>query len=171
MGSSRGEREYRRSPYALSDGAKGEIVGTKVVAPLRDTVGFIDDEKRYLALEKLLEELTILEALRRYVQDLDLAISDHVMCFPRFGGREVGVQSYRVHAKCIELVVLILHESDQWADDKREPGLEKSWQLIDDRFAASRGHDDECVSSVHEGFDWLPLAGAKVGMAEFLRQE
>ena len=70
-----------------------------------------------------------------------------------------------------ELVLLVLHQGDERADDDGQPGQEQRGQLIDDRFSASRRHHDEGVVSSEHGSDRLPLTGAKIGMAKALVED
>ena len=86
-----GEREYRRTSEALGDSAEGEIVGSEVVAPLTDAVRLIDYEQANRPGEKVLEECTVLEPLRREVEDLPFTFGDLPVRLAALGCGEVRV--------------------------------------------------------------------------------
>ena len=78
---------------------------------------------------------------------------------------------YRADTLRRELVVLVLHQGDERTYDDRQPREYNAGQLIDERFAASGRHDDECVLSGKYGIDRLPLAGTEVTMTKsFMKQ-
>ena len=127
-----GERENRRPAEPLGDRAEHEIVGTEVVSPLAHAVRLVDDEEADLAREQPLEEVAILEALRREIEDLALAIFHALLRVARLGGGEMRVHRERIDAVRGELVLLVLHERDERADDDRQPGKHQRGKLIDD---------------------------------------
>ena len=61
-------------PSRFDDGAEREVVGAEVVAPLAHAVRLVDDEEAHRAREQQIEEVAILEALGREVEDLALAV-------------------------------------------------------------------------------------------------
>ena len=72
----RGEREDRRLAEPRDDGAEREVVGTEVVPPLAHAVRLVDDEQAHGAREQSIEEVAVLEPLRREIEDLALALLD-----------------------------------------------------------------------------------------------
>ena len=76
------------------------------------------------------------------------------------------VHGERVDAVRGELVLLVLHQRDERTDDDGQPGKHQRGQLVDERFAAARRHDDERVVSVEDGVDRFPLAFLEILMAE-----
>ena len=93
------------------------------------------------------------------------------MGFARFAGGEMRVHRDRIDALCFELVLLILHESDQRAHDDSQSWQRKRGKLVDERLAAAGGHHDKCIASIQEGFDWLPLPLPEILMAKALTQQ
>ena len=77
----------------------------------------------------------------------------------------------RVDAVRVQLVLLVLHERDERADDDRQAGEQERGKLVDDRLPAAGRHDDERVATVEQRLDRFPLAGAEIGMAEALAQQ
>ena len=76
------------------------------------------------------------------------------------------VHRERVHSVQGQLVLLVLHESDERADDDRQPGKHQRGKLIDDGLAAACGHDHECVATSEQRLDRLPLPFLKIFMPE-----
>jgi hypothetical protein len=70
-----------------------------------------------------------------------------------------------------ELVLLVLHQRDERADDERQPGQHEGGELVDERLAAARGHDDERVRAAQHGLDRLVLPVLEVVVAEALRED
>ncbi len=169
-GRRRREREHGWTPESLRDRAEHEVVGTEVVSPVAHAVGLVHDEQAHPAREQPLEELAILEALGREIEDLALSRSHEPVRLARLGGREVRVHGERVDPGGGQLVLLVLHERDEWAHDDGEPGKHQRGKLVDERLPAPRGHDDEGVAPVEERVDGFPLPGLKGSMAEALAQ-
>ena len=61
---------------------------------------------------------------------------------------------------------LVLDERDERADHHGEPVLEHRGQLIAERLAAARGHDDEDVAARHGGVDDGALVLTELAVAE-----
>ena len=155
-------------PSRFDDRAEREVVGTEVVAPLADAVRFVDDEQAHRAREQALEEVAVLEALGREVEDLALAVLDLPARLARLARRQMRVHRERVDAVRGELVLLVLHQRDERTDDDREAREHQRGQLIDERLAAARRHDDERVAPGEHGVDRLPLAFLEILMAKAL---
>ena len=82
----------------LDDGAQREVVGPEVVPPLAHAVRLVHDEQAHRAREQVLEEVAVLEALGREVEDLALALRHLPRRLARLGRGEVRVHGQRVHA-------------------------------------------------------------------------
>src|SRR5690348_7151612 len=82
----------------------------------------------------------------------------------------------RVHRHCIdaargELVLLVLHERDEWTDNKGQAFHHQRRQLIDEGFAAAGGHDNQRIMAFENCLDRLPLSFLKLTMAEALDED
>ena len=111
-----GECDPRHGGPAVGQLRQCEIVGPKVVAPLRHTVGFVDGEKCDLtAVEKLLRCLRR-EALGCDVEQIEVA--GDVVAFDLVARLVVlaGIQKRGAHADGGEGVDLVLHESNERGD-------------------------------------------------------
>src|SRR5687767_9600881 len=141
------------------------------MAPLAHAMRFVDHEHAHLSCEQALEEIAVLEPLRCQIEKLALPILDLAMRFPRLAAGEMGVHGDSVDALGIELVLLVLHQCDERADDNCKSGEGYCRQLVNERFAAACGHYDEGVASFQQRFDRLPLSAAEIIMAEALAQQ
>src|SRR5436305_14781667 len=72
---------------SFHDGPEHQVVGTEVVPPLADAMGFDDDKETYGSRQESLEEITILESLRRQIKALPFAIQHPPPEGPRPGLR------------------------------------------------------------------------------------
>src|SRR5512143_610668 len=141
------------------------------MSPLAHAMCFVDDEETHLASEQALEEIAILESLGREVQKLAFSFFDLTMGFARFSCGEMRVHRDCIDALGFELVLLIFHERDERAHYDSESGQRECGKLIDERLAASRRHHDECIATIKECVDRLPLAFAEIIMAKALTQQ
>ncbi len=153
-------------PSALHHRAERQVVGAKIVSPLAHAVRFVDDEQADLAREQPVEEVAVLEALGREVEDLALAVQDLPRGFTRLRRVEMRVHGERVDAVRGELVLLVLHERDERAHDDRQARQHQRGKLVNERLAAAGRHDDERVRSTEHGADRLPLSRLKVRVTE-----
>jgi hypothetical protein len=134
-------------------------------------VRLVDHEQRDGALEQHLEELAVAEALGRDVQDVAAARGDGLVHGARLARGEVRVHRERVDALRLQLVLLVLHERDERAHHHREPLQHQRRELVDERLAAARGHDDERVAPPEHLLDRLELAELEVVEAEPLGED
>ena len=159
-----------RAAESLGDGAEDEVVGAEVVPPLAHAVRLVDDEEADLAREQALEKIAILEALRREIEDLAGAVFHFLLRVARLRRGEMRVHCERIDAVRGELVLLVLHERDERADDHRQPGEHERGKLVDERLAAAGGHDDERIAACEQRLDRLPLSFLKILVPEPLDQ-
>jgi hypothetical protein len=131
-------------------------------------VCFVDHEQADGARQQALEEVSILEALRREIKNFLTAGLDTVREVACLRVGEVRVHRERVDPARGELVLLILHQRDERAHDDGEPGEHQRRELVDERLPAPRRHDDERVVPLEHRADRLPLAFLEFAMAESL---
>ena len=72
--SSSGECQYRWPSQTFRDRSERQIVRPEVVSPLAYAVCLVDYEEADLAREEPLEEISILESLRREIEKLAFTI-------------------------------------------------------------------------------------------------
>src|SRR3954462_12721082 len=141
------------------------------MTPLADTVGFVDNEQADGAGEQVLEKRAVFETFWSQVKDLAHSFSDKSMRLAGLRCRQMGVHRYRADALRRELVVLVLHQGDQWAHYNGESGEKERRQLINHRLAAAGRHDYQCIFAGKHRIQRFPLSRPEIGVAKaFLEQ-
>ena len=118
-----------------ADGAggvgEGEVVGTEVVAPLRDAVRLVDDEQADVGLRDCAQEARRGEALGRDVEHPAVAAHarEHGLDVERPGALRVD-QLHRSRRELAQRLDLIVHQRDQRGDDEREVVADQRRQLV-----------------------------------------
>ena len=144
---------------------EAEVVRAEVVAPLRDAVRLVDDEQADAGGAQRLGEARRREALGRDVEQAHLTGGG-----PRQGGaigRRVllGVDDGRAPGSDpFEPLDLVLHERHERRDHHGEVVAHEGRQLVAERLARARGHDDEHVArraGPRERLHGLGLSGAE----------
>jgi len=77
----------------------------------------------------------------------------------------------RAHALGGKLVVLVLHQCDERADDYRETREQESGKLIDQGLSASRRHHHQCIATTENGVDCVPLTRPELLMAKAIPEQ
>ena len=158
----RGQRHRRARTDLVPRRSKPQVVGAKVVPPLRQAVRLIDGEERDIAPLDQLAEARVGKPLGCDQQEPARAIGDRVERRAHVLAPEARVE----HASLLvtaprERVVLVAHEGDQRRDDERQPVHQQAGQLVAERLPLPRRHHDERVAPLHRGLDRLTLAGAE----------
>ena len=138
---------------------------------LTATMSFIDDEETDLAVQQVLEEIPVLEALGREIEQLTLTCLDLTMCFATLERGEVRMHCHCIDTLSCELVLLVLHQGDERTHHDGKAGHQESRKLIDDGLAAACRHYDECITTVEKRLNGCPLPASKVDMTEPLRED
>jgi hypothetical protein len=167
----RGERDRRRSTQACVDLADPPVARTEVVPPLRNTVRFVDREQRDTDGGDALGRVSVIEPLRRDVQQLDLAALHTPQARRHFIRGQRTVDERRRNAARLERVDLVLHETDQWREDDRQSVEEERRYLIADRLTAARRENDERVASGEHRRDGPLLPRPEIGVAKAFAEE
>ena len=83
----------------------------------------------------------------------------------------MGVHRDGAHALGGKLVVLVLHQGDERADDDRKTRQQECGKLIDQRLSASRRHHYQCVTTRENGVERFPLAPSELLMAKAIPEQ
>ena len=67
---------HRRVAQTVDDWLQTQVVGTKVMSPFRNAVGFVDGEQRDPAAAKSIHEMTVAKSFRCDIQELEFALPD-----------------------------------------------------------------------------------------------
>ena len=81
----------RQDPFGLevpSGFGQLQVVGTEIVSPFRDAMGFVDCEQRDLHASHRFQEAFVVEAFRRYVKKFQVSRLQSRLCFPVLVSRQ-----------------------------------------------------------------------------------
>ncbi len=143
-----------------------EVVGTEVVSPGRDAVRLVDGEEGNGGAPQRMGEGLGLKALRRDVEQVELAHLQLHEPLRLLVGRQGAVEEGGADAQGLELVDLVFHQRDQGADDDPGTGATKGRQLIAERLAAAGGHDGGHIAPRQQGRDNVALVCPEVAVAK-----
>src|SRR3954467_5753709 len=118
----------------------------------------------------MLEEIAILESFGCQIEHLTFAVADAPSHFAGLGPGEMRVHGKGIDTDGCQLILLVLHQRDERADDDGESGEQQRWELVDERLAAAGRHDDERIFSGENSSDRFPLAILEFSMAEALSE-
>ena len=117
----RGRRDDRLRAEPARGVGEAEVVGTEVVAPLRDAVRLVDDEQPDRHLAQRLEEARRGEALGRDVEQPQLAGARALQHRAVLVGVALGVDERDASRRApLQRLDLVLHQRDERRDDDRE---------------------------------------------------
>ncbi len=167
-----GAREDARRTDSLEQRSDAEIIGAKVVPPLRDAVRFVDGDEVELHLAEQLDERVRRQALGGRVDELvapaqhpRLAVAAHLRV-------ERGREERRLDPALRKRADLILHQRDERREDERRPFEKRSRKLVGERLStARRRHDEHTPGRAEKRLDRLTLPRAKRGEIEALAKE
>ena len=97
-----------------------QILGPKIVPPLRDAVGLVHRHHRHLGPRQTADKLLTRQPFRRDVEQLEPASVDAVIHARRLGRCQRGIEPGRRNAPRLERLDLILHQGDQRRDHDRQ---------------------------------------------------
>ena len=120
-GGSGRERRHLRTAQSFEDLAEPKIIGTKIVAPHRETMRLVDREQRDRALTQCFEERTTSETFRGDVNQLEFPATQRANPLLLFARTERTVDQRCRNSPALERVDLVFHERDQGA--KRRPSF------------------------------------------------
>ena len=161
-----GERDARHIRKAFGQNAELAILGTEIVPPLRDAVRFVDGEERDIGRGEKFQQARLHEPLGCDIDQVEDAGAHGLLDLDLLGPGQRGVQEGCIHAERFQRVDLILHECDQRRDDHCYAGAYQRRDLIADRLAAPRRHEDEGVAPAEQGPDRALLVRAEGAVAE-----
>ena len=165
-GGRRGQRHHGHLRQGGPQPAQLPVLGPEVVAPLGHAVCLVDRDRGHVPAAQVLLPALQQQALRRGVQEAELAAVQAAQARTRRLRVEGGVQEGRRDAARLQGVDLVLHQRDQRGDDHREPLARQRRQLEAERLAAPRRQQGEHVLPRERGQADLPLKGAERGVAE-----
>jgi len=142
------------------------VVGTEIVAPLRNAVGFVDGDEGRWALGQHLWKAGNAQALRCDEKKVEGAGEVVDAGLARDGTIEAGVDAGHAQVERGELGDLVFHERDERRDDERGSAKRYGWKLVAERLPCPGGHDEEQVAAIDGSAAHRFLVGAEAREAE-----
>ena len=175
LGSGRGGEG--KDGYLGIDGVDGSaqtaVFGAEVVAPFRDAVGLVDGEEGDGQMLQKLDGFFLGESLGSDVKQFGTALHQVVFYFASLdlGERRVEEMSHAV-ASCgvSDGVDLVFHEGDKRRNNDGGTFANHCRELIAERFATARRHDDEGVVSLQDAVNDSLLLAFEIVKAEYFFQ-
>ena len=157
----RGEGDGLGDAERVAQRREVHVVGTEVVAPLRDAVRLVDREHRGLRGAEHRHHLGLGEPLRRDIGEPQFAPRDLLGDVAVLGKIVGGIERGSGDAVALELRHLVAHQRDQRRDHDGEPVAQQRRKLIAQRLAAAGRHDREHVAAGEDRRDDLRLPVAE----------
>ena len=165
-----GQRQHRRRPQARQTLAQEPVVGTEVVAPLRDAVRFVDRDQGRAATLQEFDEAGHAEPLGRDEEKVEFAVAVEPAGLPRLVARPARVDALGAQPDLAQFRRLVLHQGDQRREDEGGAAEKQARKLVAQRLAGTGRHDDQTiVASRCAAADFL-LVRPEFGVAEDLPQ-
>jgi hypothetical protein len=165
-----GEGDARHLGKLFVQQAELQIIRAEVVPPLGYAVGFIYREQRQRHLMQQFQHTRLYQALRRYVQQLDLPAPQTLLYGPLLIGAEAGIQIGSGNAQLCQGIDLILHERDQRRNHHRQALAGQGRDLVTQGFATPSRHQHQRIRSFAKALNDRFLLTAKGGVAKGVLQ-
>ena len=159
-----GRRQGKNAFCAQRTGGFGqfEVIGAKVVAPLRNAVRLINGEQADFHLPYQAQKPLVVEAFGRDIKQFQRAgahIGGHLLRFLR---RQRRVQAGGADAVTAQKIYLVFHQGDERRHDKRDAFEGQGGQLVAQRFAAARRKHGQRRALPHQGVNHGFLTGPEL---------
>ena len=131
------QRDLRETPTQT---AKCGVLGSKVMPPLRDTMGLVDCKQGDSHLRQPIEEVLVAQTLRTDIQQIKLTRMQPGQNLPRAIRVLTGVITSSSDTIGPQGIDLVLHQGDQRRDYDANARPMQRGDLIAQRFAATCRH-------------------------------
>ena len=156
-----GERNARHVGEEVHETIEGAVFGPEIMAPLREAVGLVDGDEREARGLQPIEALGLQNRFRGHVEEVQLAPLDIAPEEILFRAPEPGIERRRLHAGLSERRHLVFHQRDEGRDDEANARTDQRRDLVAERLASARRHQDEGVVSRDHMLDDVPLPAAE----------
>ena len=146
-----GEGDDGGGPQPGQAAAQQPIVGPEVVAPFRDAVGLVHGDERGRAAGQRLGEAGDAEALGGDEEEVEPAVEVGAEGPLREPAVAAGVDALGAQAQALELGDLVFHEGDEGRDHEGRAAAGEAGELVAERLARARGHDQQHVLALGHG--------------------
>ena len=128
-------------PERFAEFPKPMVVGTEIVPPFADAVGFVDRQKLNRCGSDGVQKPRVSQPLRSDIHHRILSRCDLIEPFRLLLVRKGTVDQGRRDSPTFEPVDLIFHQGNQRGDDDRHSRTDQTRELIAKAFSAPGGHD------------------------------
>ena len=164
---------------ALVQHRQRAVLRAEVMPPLAHAMRFVNCKQRQLAAfvqpVELREKARRRHALRRRVEQCDLAAQQAALDILRLFPIQRGVEKGRRHARLVQRTHLVVHQRDQRRHHHRHAAARtlprNRGNLVAQRLAAAGGHQHQRVASAGDVLDDGVLMAAELGIAEDLAKD
>ena len=153
-------------PKRFAEFPKPMVVGSEIVPPFADAVGFVDRQKLHWCGSYGVQKPRVPQPLRSDIHHRKLSRCDLIEPFRLLLVRKGAVDQGRRDTPTLEPVDLIFHQGDQWGDDDRHPRTDQTRELIAKAFSAPGGHDAEAIFAGNDVLNHFLLPTPKSLQAE-----
>ncbi|OQA05419.1 MAG: hypothetical protein BWY66_02504 [bacterium ADurb.Bin374] len=152
--------------HLLQERAQEQVVGPEIVAPFRQAVRLVDDDKADLPLGKGVAERAVAHLFGGDPQDVDIAEGDFFVGLrPLEDGKQAVERPDVRDAAPREGVDLVFHQRLERRYDEGQqvslPRLHQRGKLVTERLAAAGRQDDEAVPAFEDRFDDILLGNGR----------
>ena len=152
----------------LSD---AEVIGTKVVAPLGDAVGFIHGHERYRLLAEGADERPVAQPFGGGIHQLISPGGNLLQNFLLLPEAHEAVNGHGGKIHHPERIHLVFHQGDQGRDHQASTGENERGNLVADRLSGAGGHDREGILAREDRFQDRLLPRPEIAEPETLLHE
>lgn len=125
-----GEAEDARDFEFFGEAGELEIIGSEVVAPFGDAMGFVDGEEGEFHLFEAGPEFLVGEAFGGDVEEFEVVVFEALVEVDDFVFGEGGVESRGGDLFADQGVNLVLHQGDEGGDDEGEAIEKEGGELV-----------------------------------------
>ena len=143
-----------------------QILLTEVVPPARHAMRFVDREQGDGLRVQPFQGPFLQQALRRHVEQIQPPAVHRGLHRPDLLEVEGGVQAGRPYPALAKRVHLVLHQRDQGRHHDPHPGAHHGRDLVTQRLAPARRHQDHGVPAGQQIINHFLLAQAKRSVSE-----
>ena len=155
----RRQGDHRYFGEYLAQAAELAVFGPEIMAPLGDAVGLVDGEQGDRDILEALDEVLADQPFRGDVEEVQFSRMEQRQHPAGLAALQGGIVIGRLDAAGLERIDLVLHQGDEGRNDNPDTRAMEGGDLITERFAASRGHEDKGVLALDEPLDNLLLLG------------
>ena len=152
----------------LSQLTELQVLGSKIVPPLRHAVRLVNGEQADLQALQERQHARLNEPLRRQIEHLDFVSAQPVSDIALLFGRQGRVESRCRNTQLVKRGHLIVHQRNQRRHHHSQAVAKQRRHLITKRFTAACRHQHQRIAAVGHALDDRTLVATKRVVAEYI---